>query len=308
MMKFYKIKLKPKSFWRTPLNSDTLAGYMMWLLKLNSDSFDFIYERFINGKTPFVFSNGFPGDTITMPCHIKKYAQNLSQRSRNLRILANLEYLSLDLLDSIQNTINIEKTIDSLDVNLGEIPNFDISYHDTIQVDRQDTLSNFNHSSIIERIHLVNVDHITIYAAFETDEIAEIIKRNFEIMEYHGFGRGSSRGFGVFKLEDFSREKALFINDSQKQGRIALSHFCPADGQKIPNCFEYYLKEGKIGEKAFGLDDESFDKKAIMMIKSGAFFQDYDRHTIGCIKENIAADRGVIQLGHSVLLPTKSFE
>ena len=55
----WKIKLKPKSSFITPIQSDTLFGSMIWALKIieGEEFIEILVENTKNYQPPFIFSN-----------------------------------------------------------------------------------------------------------------------------------------------------------------------------------------------------------------------------------------------------------
>lgn len=289
MKAIYRIRLKPKSNWRTLLSSDTLAGYMMWLLKHNTSEFDNIYKRFVSGEAPFVLSDGFPGDTLPTPCQFSQYG------------VANklIDYLPRELFDTATKRSRLLEFLQDPDDNL---PHYSTCIKGIAQIDRDITSSSA--IDMEESFTLSNADFITIYGYFADKETAELVEEQFKIMQYHGFGRGSSKGYGQFELLAFEQEKKLFKKSSKKTMRVALSHFIPLKGEAVPDYFQYRIKSGKIGERGYGFaKGDLFHKKPLPMILPGACFLSSDEEICGGIAKNITADKKVIQLGHAILMP-----
>src|SRR5260370_34908602 len=63
----YRFRLVPESPWRTPWQSDTLAGLLCWMCaRTDGDTVlrQQIIEPALPGRPPFVLSDAFPGDGL----------------------------------------------------------------------------------------------------------------------------------------------------------------------------------------------------------------------------------------------------
>src|ERR1700722_15011279 len=73
-MNLYRFRLVPESPWRTPWQSDTLAGLLCWMCARTEGSTAVrqqIIEPALAGKPPFVLSDAFPGDWLPVPAAVR---------------------------------------------------------------------------------------------------------------------------------------------------------------------------------------------------------------------------------------------
>lgn len=73
-MILHRVKLRPRSPWRTPWQADTLTGMLMAVCARvhGADVLrDLIIEPMLEGKPPFVLSDACPGDLLPMPVWLR---------------------------------------------------------------------------------------------------------------------------------------------------------------------------------------------------------------------------------------------
>src|SRR5207248_9285065 len=73
-MNLSRFRLVPESPWRTPWQSDTLAGLLCWMCARTEGDAVLrrqIIEPALEGRPPFVLSDAFPGDWLPLPAAIR---------------------------------------------------------------------------------------------------------------------------------------------------------------------------------------------------------------------------------------------
>jgi len=82
-MNLYRFRLVPESPWRTPWQSDTLAGLLCWMCaRTEGDTVlgQQIIEPALSGRPPFVLSDAFPGDWFPVPAAVRLAECPVEQR------------------------------------------------------------------------------------------------------------------------------------------------------------------------------------------------------------------------------------
>ena len=69
MMKIYKLTVRPLTSFRTPLQSDTIFGHLLWALRYTEgeDALVAFLNRYRDGEPPLLVSAGFPAGTLPVP-------------------------------------------------------------------------------------------------------------------------------------------------------------------------------------------------------------------------------------------------
>src|SRR5947209_10837138 len=127
-MNLYRFRLIPESPWRTPWQSDTLAGLLCWMCaRTQGDTVlrQQIIEPALAGRPPFVLSDAFPGDWLPVPVAMRlldapaeqrktvKRAKWLSQKTFGRLQRAELPTMSDLIHDSgIREYTQLRNTID----------------------------------------------------------------------------------------------------------------------------------------------------------------------------------------------------
>ena len=82
-MNLYRFRLVPESAWRTPWQSDTLAGLLCWMCARTEGHTVLrqqIIEPALAGRPPFVLSDAFPGDWLRVPAAVRLLDSLAEQR------------------------------------------------------------------------------------------------------------------------------------------------------------------------------------------------------------------------------------
>src|SRR5712691_9939475 len=73
-MQLYRFRIVPESAWRTPWQSDTLAGLLCWALARTEGDAALqrdVIEPALQGAPAFVLSDAFPGDWLPVPALVR---------------------------------------------------------------------------------------------------------------------------------------------------------------------------------------------------------------------------------------------
>ena len=73
-MDLYRFRLVPESPWRTPWQSDTLAGLLCWMCarpRAMTVLRQQMIEPALAGRPPFVLSDAFPGERLPLPAAVR---------------------------------------------------------------------------------------------------------------------------------------------------------------------------------------------------------------------------------------------
>lgn len=264
-MKLCEIRIKPKSFFGTPLKGDTIFGHFCWQAKYDPDllngGLDYWISRY--GEKPFaVFSSAWPvikksGDivyAVKRPDYpLKFFSKSESQDRRkfyeerkeklkkrwmlvgkDLKVIATHEFLKTDkeIMASIgEGSIKEEfaqphNTINRLTMTTGE-------GEFAPYVKR-----NFSYYPGLE---------LAVFALFD-EEATDLagIKRGFERMGLYGYGRDASTGLGRFDV--LSVEEMKLPGREGADGCYTLSPSIPEKGRYKEIYFAPFTRFGRHGD------------------------------------------------------------
>ena len=263
-MNLYRFRLIPESPWRTPWQSDTLAGLLCWMCaRTEGDSVlrQQIIEPALAGRPPFVLSDAFPGDWLRVPTAVRlldsppeqrktvKRAKWLSQKSFGRLQRGELPTLSDLLHDSgireyTQLRNSIGRSLNTTTDGVGLFP---------------------TQESVLDK----DVNCLTIYARVEAGFV-EPFWRLVQELALWGFGSDRSAGKGQFRLDSQLEPANELDAPADADGCVVLSTFQPAAGDPTDGAWEAFTKYGKLGPD-FGL--ENVFKRPMIVFRPGACFR-----------------------------------
>lgn len=263
-MDLYRFRLVPESPWRTPWQSDTLAGLLCWTCA-RTKGVDVLRQQLIEpalaNRPPFVVSDAFPGDWLPLPAAVRTLdmAPPLRKPVRRAR------WLRRDAFRQFQ-----AGTVPGTGAMLA-----DSGVHDYTQL--RNTIGRASNTTsnggglfpTEESVLKQGVRHLTVYARV-VPEFVEPFGRLVQELAQWGFGSDRTAGKGQFRLDGGLEAVAELDEPADAVGCVALSTFQPAGGDPTDGAWEAFTKYGKLGPD-FGL--ENVFKKPIIVLRPGASFR-----------------------------------
>lgn len=271
-MKLYRLKLRPLSAWRTPWQSDTLAGLLCWACARAQGGealHQMILEPALQGEPVFVLSDAFPSDLLPMPEVVrlldwpgdsrKLVKQARWLRPESFRRVQNGEPLTIDDLvldDPFLRHAQTHNTLDRFTDTTGEAGSL---------FQREETWLK-QKSKLLDQNH-----HFTVYVRVK-DEFRATLLDLFKQVSLVGFGADVSAGKGQFELVSPGFEPADWLEEIRGDANaiISLSTLQPADNDPPKGYWQSFVKYGKLGPD-FGLDNVF--KRPLVMLRPGACFR-----------------------------------
>lgn len=262
-MNLYRFRLIPESPWRTPWQSDTLAGLLCWMCaRTEGDAIlrQQILEPALASRPPFVLSDAFPGDWLPLPAAVR-----LLEAPAELRKpLKRAKWLSQKSFAQLQR---------------GELPAMaelirDTGIHEYTQL--RNTIGRSANTttdggglfptqeSVLEK----GVTCLTIYVRLETGFV-ELFWRLVQELAHWGFGSDRSAGKGQFGLDGQLEPVNELDTPTDADSFVVLSTFQPGAGDPTDGAWEVFTKYGKLGPD-FGL--ENVFKRPMIVFRPGASF------------------------------------
>ena len=295
-MKLYRIKLRPRSPWRTPWQSDTLTG-VLCATAARTRGADFLREHLIEpmlaGRPPFVLSDAFPADLLPLPLFARLQHPpegTIPKQLKRLRWIARA-----DLLRLRANPSDVPWQHLAAD---GDVFCRETTRHNTLARDSDASLEEgglFAREDILlyprrpaggsprqtastaapgpsPNPSLPDSDYLSLYARADDDALDLLLDLLYDL-SLTGFGADTATGRGQFDLVgDAERDTVLDAPPPESAGVIILSTFHPAPGDPTDGLWETFPKFGKLGPD-FGLSDVDVRKNTLIMFRPGACFR-----------------------------------
>jgi len=280
-----KLKLSLKSGLLSKLQSDTIFGHFAWRFKdMHGDDklWDFL-SHFKDGNPVFTLSDGmfetnneiyFPKPLKLTPSKFDK--TNKKSGIKNFLIQKESKSIKLITLKELNHFINNElnEFEDSLkNRRNSKLSNFEADLRISVEIDRENfrskegRLFSYHPQYLDDKTFIIIFVKILNQSKWDELKCESILKSVFEV----GYGKKKSSGYGQFEvigdLENFNG----FIEPQDSNGFISLSHYLPANEDKITTAFyDINVKYGKLGEE-FSSSQNPF-KPAMLLLKPGSCF------------------------------------
>ncbi len=323
MMKIYKLTIRPLTSFRTPLQSDTIFGHLLWALRYTEGEealADFL-ARYRDGDPPLLVSAGFPAGTLPVPVLRPEPGDPPSTEDGKRPSLADVVVGAM-----LSKALEDERYL--------PLPQWrqlaqGLSAR-ALKEQRQEARARLRELRGTEKMHPVTrtaVDRITgsaregrLFVADETfygpdwkfeiwhkldegdDELLKRLTRWWRWIERNGFGRRKSAGRGVFRIEGLAEAGGELPQVEDPNGFVTLSAWVPRPGEPTDVTYHTRVKRGKLAET---LALPSPWKKPLLMLDPGAVarLSDGERDVRewygGLIEEMHWMEKDIVQYGYA---------
>ncbi|GJQ27111.1 MAG: hypothetical protein HBSAPP02_21430 [Phycisphaerae bacterium] len=273
-MKLYRLKLCPRSPWRTPWQADTLIGALCaTAARVHGAAFlrQRLIEPMLAGSPPCVLSDAFPGDLLPVPVTVR-LAQPPPDADRKAvkrgRWLSRDDFLTLRAATPDAD-VPWDRFLPDSAVFLDET-----TRHNTLARDSDASLEEgglFSRPDTHLRTGHNGRTALTLYFRAADDAAADLLRDLLHELSLTGFGADVATGRGQFEIAgDPEPATDLDAAPQDADGLIVLSTFQPAPGDPTDGCWEAFPKFGKLGPD-LGLADVR--KHTLIMFRPGACFR-----------------------------------
>jgi CRISPR-associated protein Csm4 len=286
-MKIYKLTIEPLTSFRTPLQSDTIFGHLMWALRYTEG--EAALQEFLapyrKGEPPLLLvSAGFPAGMLPVPVVRPEDREKEKEPERSMadKVVEDMLHKALEedrYLPMAQwrklakgvSTGRLRELRGEAQKELRELRKTEREYPVTrTAVDRIT-------GSAREGRLFVSAE--TFYGPGRRFEIwHKVDEANIKLpgrlsawwqwVERNGFGRGKSRGHGAFDIvEPLHPAPGELPQMAQPNGFVTLSAWVPKEGDPTDVTYRTRIKRGKLAE---ALAIPSPWKKPLLMLEPGA--------------------------------------
>ena len=309
-MKIYEIKLKPTSFFITPIQGDTLFGCLCWQLHnigadldnllndYSSNPFMVVSSGFFLHEEGFIFPKPLCPDFYMFKANDNQTDYKANKKKKFFRIykdeviITNELPFEEELKDFAYNTQQAHNSINRM----------------TGTTDSDGEFAPFYTPSIIYDTK----GFVVVFAAIEERISKETLKEIFENLGKTGYGKKASSGYGHFEVIS-CEESSLWKNDfSDCNALYTLAPFVLSETEitNIKECFfQPITKYGKHGgdkalsEKPFKKPVIMADMASIISFKGGI---NTNKPYIGTAIEGTSyIDNKTVMQGYALCLPCK---
>jgi CRISPR-associated protein Csm4 len=273
-VKLYRLKLRPRSPWRTPWQADTLTGALC-SIAARAHGPEFLTQRLIrpmlSGSPPFVLSDAFPGDLLPLPVPLRlaKHPPDADRKAiKRGRWLPRENFLALRAA-AADSDVPWTRILPDSTVFCAQT-----TQHSTLARDSDASLEEgglFSRPDTCLPAAQTGPAELTLYFRAADDEAAELLMELLYSLALVGFGADTATGRGQFEIAG-DAEQAADIDrmPPASDGVIVLSTFQPAPNDPTDGLWEAFPKFAKLGPD-LGLSDVR--KHTLIMFRPGACFR-----------------------------------
>lgn len=288
--------------------ADTIFGHLCWALrylegeKALTELLDFYKE----GLTPFLLSNGFPGDFLPNPLLLPMPRQNAAmlkkeqlEQFRRDKKLRKLIYISpADFAKVLKGD---KFNLDAYEREQDKFPSIKTRATLKNQINRLSGATGEEGQLYHFQEHFY--DSVTIYTKIE-QRFESKVRKLFEYLKMAGYGKKKSSGYGQIRNITFEPFPG-FVLPPDANGFVSLSNFIPAHDDPVKGSWKLVVKYGKLSEGY--ATDESIFKKPLLMLEAGStFYTSPFKDYYGKMVNDIARGREeVVQYGFALPVPMK---
>jgi CRISPR-associated protein Csm4 len=322
-MDVYRLTIEPLSSFRTPLQSDTIFGHLLWALRCvegegGKKALEDFLERYRAGEPPLLVSAGFPQDTLPapiLPASLPDPGGSIADRVVGAALHEALEeerYLPLAQWRTLAGRLSGEALKAARQAAEAEL---------RAQAQRQKeqaiTRTAVDRVTGSGREGRLYVDEETFYrpgTCFDvwhklSDEaLAPRLERWWRWIERNGFGQRKSAGAGAFRVvAPLHPAHDELPGAARPNGFVTLSAWSPARDDPTDVSYRTRVKRGKLAE-VYALPSPW--KKPLLMLKPGAVARLPTSATVREWYGRLVGDMhwtrpGIVQYGYAFPMPVK---
>ena len=319
--KTYKMTIKAKSTFITPIQSDTLFGQMIWAIKYtqNDEMVEKIIQETKDRNPPFVFSNPIVDDEYPLFGKLtEKYfeevdkhfsnkieAADLKKRNKRRSFVSSevfqeliegkkIEDIYIEILNKKRDFTTLKKTNQNMNIlskeNLKlQTTSTKYSFRERNSINRLNIDSDDDNSRLFSQDEINYNGDVVLFINIHSEFNIKIFEKAFQYIQYNGYGKKASSGkgqFEVLRMEPYNE----FNNESKYNKFIVLSNFLPNEKDDIS------VIEGKTFTKKSKSYGDNPHKNYFIAYREGSYFTGDSNKIKGRVLENInPKDPKVIQ-------------
>lgn len=312
--KIYCWKIRLKSSYLTPWQSDTIYGHIFWAISMlyGENKLKEILQEFRNGNAPFIISDGILEDSLpyfrksnirrdfTNEC-CKLFNLKKLECIQKLKELNKISQISLEEFNYLRGSISQEDFLTNVLWNkkrensvfyVGE------SYHNVINRLSGGTGEN----SIFTQKEFFSTKNIQIFIKLREDQDVTEFSKYLDWIEKNGYGKKISSGKGQIERVSFE-EFFGFKKIEDANAFVSLSNYIPKIGDYEKEvCVEVITKMPKLAS-GYTAHKNPF-KKTFSCFAKGSIFLGEAKENMGRVLE-LHYDSQIIHVGIPFVVEVK---
>jgi CRISPR-associated protein Csm4 len=286
-MTIYRLTIRPLTSFRTPLQSDTIFGHLMWALRYleGEDALLAFLDRYRTGEPPLLVSAGFPGDTLPVPVLPSTDENEEDEGDSGLadqtvkamlrKALEDDRYLPLPQWHELAPALSAERLDDLREEARSQLRRLRVTATrqaiTRTAVDRMTGSAREGRLFVSEETFYVPQRTFDIWhkVLVKDDDMVKRLNQWWDWVRRNGFGRGKSSGHGAFRIvgDGLTEAGGDLSQVEEPNGFVSLSAWIPRQSDPTDVTYHTRVKRGKLGE---AMAIPSPWKKPLLMLEPGA--------------------------------------
>lgn len=307
-MELYKLKIRAKTPFASPLQSDTFFGAFCWSYQYlyGEDKLKDLLDSCMEGEVPVIFSNAYPSGYLPIPMGIRdelRSREKIKDKEQRKRAYQeNKKYKKCSLI-SLKYFLEIQKgkTEGYSDGVAKESAQMKEVLHNTISRELGTTSEELDGGGLFSRTESFTGNatyDLYILTSVDVPVLMQVLNLMFEI----GIGGKKSSGKGYFVVEGELENAGWLMQCENANAFVAISNFIPAVSDPRSGFYKTFIKNGKL-DREYAVSDTPF-KKPLLFLESGSvFYTDSPKCFYGRCINHIAVQPNVIVNACTIALP-----
>ena len=288
-MDLYRLTIEPRASFRTPLQSDTIWGHLMWALRYLEGEKELLafLDRYRTGDPPLLVSAGFPAGTLPVPVLRPKQGSGQEEKEREgspslsdlvarsalRKALEEERYLPLGQWREIAAQLSVDRLQDAQREARKEPRTLKQEVTETpvtrTAVDRITGSAREAQLFVSDETFFHPGHHIEIWHKVSGDFALSRLEQWWRRVQANGFGRRKSAGHGAFRIhgQGLVEANGELPAVDEPNGFASLSAWVPKRGDPTDVTYRTRIKRGKLAEM---LALHNAWKLPLLMLEPGA--------------------------------------
>lgn len=294
-MAIYRLTIEPHGSFRTPLQSDTIFGHLLWAWRYTAKTegepaLAGLLDRYRTEEPPFLVSAGFPEDTLPAPVLAEPATPPKASIANQVvadllrKVAGELDYLPLESWRNLAPALSAEKLQTERESVRRDMQDKKLPDYRHWQKDRPITRTAIDRITGSAREGQLFVAEETFYGRLDnfeyrparfdiwhklTDEkLLPRLIESWQWIEHNGFGKRKSTGHGAFRIiGTLEPADDVLPQVDRPNAFVSLSAWVPKRGDPTQVTYRTRVKRGKLAEQ-YALPSPW--KKPLLMLEPGA--------------------------------------
>lgn len=283
-MNIYRLTIEPAASFRSPLQSDTIFGHLLWALRYTarergSEELVAFLSRYRAGESPLLVSAGFPEDTLPTPILAEAAPDSETEVANRVvsdllrKLAGELHYLPLTHWRGLAHDLSVE-ALQRVQMEAQQDRRTDYRRQHKVQAITRTAIDRITGSAregrlfVAEETFFAHPARFDIWHKLADESLLPDLKQWWQWLERNGFGKRKSAGAGAFRITRLLEPaNGVLPQAAAPNGFVSLSAWAPGHNDPTDVTYRTRVKRGKLAEQ-YALPSPW--KKPLLLLEPGA--------------------------------------